>query len=117
MLAFIAVVAPWSWLAAATNAALSQEPTAAPLTHYLIRAASAMYVLHGAVIFFVSFDVIRYRPLIRFLAWFALFHGGVMVAVDLHVGMPLWWTCLEGPLIAVTGLVLLWLLRRISSPA
>jgi hypothetical protein len=62
------------------------------------------------MIVFMSFDVVRYRPLIAFLATAALVHGGVMLGIDLAEGMPAWWTALEGPAFAATGAVALTLL-------
>jgi hypothetical protein len=79
----------------------------APIVGYLTRSASALYGLHGAMILFVSFDVRRYERLITFLAIAALFHGAVMLGIDLKVGMPWFWTLFEGPGFAMTGIVVL----------
>ena len=81
------------------------------------RSASAMYALHGLTVLFVSFDVLRYAQLIRFLAAVALVHGVIMFGIDLAEGMPWWWQSLEGPAIAATGLVVLALQRRAREPS
>src|SRR5262249_10905853 len=88
------------------------ELPAAPIVGYLARSASALYALHGATVVFVSFDVERYRPLIRFLALLAVVHGGVMFGIDWVVGMAAWWLWLEGPGFAATGVAVLVALRR-----
>ena len=84
----------------------------APMVGYLTRSASALYGLHGAMILFVSFDVRRYERLIKFLAIAALIHGAVMLAIDLAVGMPWFWTLFEGPGFAMTGIVVLMAKRQ-----
>lgn len=112
VLALVAVVMPRAWMAAAAELAGVGPLPAEPLVGYLARSASAVYVLHGLTVLFVSFDVPRYRPLIRLLAWVAVAHGAVVLAVDLAEGMPAWWTAVEGPTFSATGVLVLALLRR-----
>jgi hypothetical protein len=102
-----AVVAPLPWMAAA-HAWLGLGPMPqGPLVGYLIRSASALYALHGALALFLSFDVLRYWRVITFLAAAALVHGAVMFGIDLAEGMPAWWTAFEGVGFAATGAVVL----------
>jgi len=112
MLAVAAIVMPrpamdvvhgWAGLGA-----IPQEP----IVGYLARSASALYVLHGALVVFISFDVARYGRLIRFLAFATLAHGAVLIGIDFAEGMPPLWRCTEGPLFAASGLVILWLKGR-----
>lgn len=111
--ALVAVVLPHAWLSeAAQMAGLAAGLPAAPVVGYLARSASLMYALHGATVLFVSFDVRRYWPLIRCLALLAPAHGLCILGLDLAEGMPVWWTCVEGPGFALTGLVVLGLQRR-----
>jgi hypothetical protein len=110
--ALLAVVMPEAWMAATHHALGLGELPPAPLVGYLARSASALYAVHGALLIFVSFDVPRYRPLIAFLAWTALVHGGVLVAIDAAAAMPWWWTLLEGPLYILLAAIVLLLLRR-----
>jgi len=106
-LAILAVLLPQSWMASAHAALGLGALPDAPIVGYLTRSASALYGLHGAMILFVSFDVRRYERLITFLAIAALIHGAVMLAIDLVVGMPWFWTLFEGPGFAMTGIVVL----------
>jgi hypothetical protein len=102
-----AVVLPARWMAAGhAGAGLGPLPPR-PLVGYLARSASALYALHGALVLFLSFDVRRYGPVITFLAAAALFHGAVMLGIDLAEGMPFWWTALEGAAFAAGGVVVL----------
>jgi hypothetical protein len=79
------------------------------IVHYLARTASLLYAVHGAILLFVSFDVNRYRPLIRFLAVLNGCFGLAACGVDICYGMPLWWAAWEGPLIVLVAVVV-WLL-------
>lgn len=107
LLALLAVLLPLEWMARTHTwlglGALPREP----IVGYLTRSASALYALHGAMILFISFDTRRYARLITFLAAAALVHGAVMLGIDLSVGMPVFWTLLEGPAFAGTGAVVL----------
>jgi hypothetical protein len=110
--AFLAVVMPWRWMAFGHRVAGLGEMPHTPIVGYLARSASVMYAIHGAMCLFMSFDVPRYLRLITFMAVVALFHGTVMLGIDLVEGMPPLWTAIEGLGFAATGavvLVLLWL--------
>jgi len=69
----------------------------APIAFYLARSASWLYVLFGALLWFVSWDVVRYRPLIRFLAACGFASAAVLVGIDWSAGLPWWWIAAEGP--------------------
>lgn len=113
--ALFAVVVPHVWLSDAARAAGLEGLPPDPVAGYLARSASLMYALHGATVLFISFDVRRYWPLIRCLALLAPVHGAIILGLDLAEGMPIWWTSLEGPAFAATGLFVLALQRRAES--
>lgn len=77
---------------------------------YLARMASALYGFHGAILLFITTDIQRYLPLIRFLAWASLVHAVLLLAIDLGQRMPIFWTLLEAPGFALTGILMLWML-------
>jgi hypothetical protein len=103
---------PESWMAAMHQGLGLGELPRAPLMGYMTRSASLLYAMHGAMIVFVSYDIPRYRPLIRFLAWAAVAHGLLLALIDLFEQMPLWWTVLEGPVYFLLGAAVLRLLRK-----
>ncbi|MGH7135175.1 MAG: hypothetical protein ACREHD_05500 [Pirellulales bacterium] len=115
LLAFAAVLMPDEWMAS-THARLGMgDFPRAPVVDYLTRSASLMYAQHGAVFLFLSGDVRRFRPLIRFMASIAMVSGVIMLAIDLLAGIPLFWTVIEGPgYIFLASLVLM--LQRQSPP-
>jgi hypothetical protein len=112
LLAVLAIFLPLEWMAK-THAWLGLgELPEQPILNYLTRSASALYALHGAMIVFVSTDVRRYAPLIKFLAVAALIHGVTLYLIDTTAGMPGFWIVLEGPIVAATGTVVLMVQRN-----
>ncbi len=111
--ALLAVCLPRDWIQTLCVTMTGLAFPAAPVAWYLARSTSLLYALHGAMAIFISYDVPRYWRLIRFLALAAVAHGGVVLAIDLNSGMPGWWSGIEGPCFAVTGLVMLGLMRRV----
>jgi hypothetical protein len=67
--------------------------------------------MRGLMYFLAASDPIRYRPLIILIAVTNVVFGVVMAGIGTTAGMPLWWTGVESPFIALTGVVLLVLVR------
>lgn len=87
-----------------------------PLVSYLIRSTSVLYALHGGLMLGLSRDVARYRPLIRLLGGLVVAHGIVLFGIDYAIGMPAWWTCMEGPSFIACGVAVLVLSSHPSTP-
>ena len=113
----LAVCLPREWIQSLCAGLTGAEFPAVPVAWYLARSTSLLYALHGALVVFASCDVLRYWPLIRFLALASMIHGGLILAIDLSAGMPGWWSVIEGPCFAVTGLIMLGLMRRVPQRA
>src|SRR5687768_4485453 len=105
--ALVAVVMPHEWMQFGHLAAGLGDLPEAPVVGYLARSTSALYAMHGMLVLYMSFDVTRYWPLIRFFAAAAVVHGFIMLGIDLSERMPFWWTIVEGPGFAATGLAVL----------
>ncbi len=112
LLALIAVVMPLPWMSFINDLCGLGPLPDSHIVGYLARTTSLLYALHGAMILFISRDINRYRPLIAFLAVAAVVHGMILLGIDLATGMPFFWTLIEGPSFAVTGILVLWLLRQ-----
>jgi hypothetical protein len=113
VLALPAVPLPHAWMAAIHRDLLGMgELPAAPVVGYLARTASLLYALHGVILIALSLDVSRYRPLIVLVGVLNGLIGAACVAVDLAVGMPLWWTVLEGPVVVLVAVLTVALARR-----
>lgn len=81
---------------------LGPLPTEA-IVGYLARSTAIFYALHGSLLFFVSTDVVRYQPVIRFLG-IAIFCCGIAFGItDQFEPLPIWWRIGEGPLVMSLG--------------
>jgi len=106
MLAFVAVLLPVDWMAAVhPRLGLGPFPRSA-IVDYLTRSIAALYGFHGVFVWMVSRDPVRYRAFVWFAAVMNIIFGAMMLAIDLHAGMPAIWTAIEGPSIAAMGLVM-----------
>ena len=83
----------------------------APIVEYLARSVSAFYGFHGVLLFMLSTDVERYARLIGMIAVTTVLFGLILLAIDIHVGLPAYWTVGEGPPVVVIGMVLRFLNR------
>ena len=113
IMAFPTMLLPAEWMAAAHRWLGLGELPRAPVVDYLARSVSALYGFHGVLLLIVARDPQRYRPIVQYLAAMNILLGAMLLAIDLHVGMPAWWTLAEGPGIIALGLMLAWLLRSV----
>jgi len=111
--AVIPAVMPFAWMKDIHRQLGMGELPEGPIIGYLTRSLSAMYAMHGALVFFVSLDVRRYLPVVKCLAVLGTVFGTGMLILDVVVGMPLPWTLCEGPFVIVLGGVLLWLAGQV----
>ena len=112
--AVVPAIMPFAWMDSIHRQLGMGELPEASIIGYLSRSLSALYALHGALVFFVSFDVHRYLPVVKCLAILSVAFGIGMVALDVLVKMPLFWIIAEGPSVIVLGGVLLWLAKRVE---
>ena len=64
------------------------KPPHLPLLIYMTSGASCVYVGQGLLLWFVSRDVVRYRPLIVFCGWAYLAFSPLFLWIDISAGMP-----------------------------
>jgi hypothetical protein len=93
---------------------LGEFPNSA-IAFYLARSTSLLYAVHGALMFFVSFNLVRYWPLVRLFGFLHVVLGCTMLGVDVSAPMPLYWIIGEGVPVAATGMLILWLWSRNNS--
>ena len=108
------ILVPMSWMAEVHASLLGLGPMPqAPIVEYMARTLSLLYAVHGAVVFRVSFDLVRFRPFVGFLGALHIAVGLCIIGIDLAAGLPWWWVLGEGPGIAVGGVLVL-LLNRMA---
>ena len=94
---------PLAWMKEVHRCLGMGELPDGPIIGYLTRSLSLMYAMHGAVLFFVSLDVRRFLPVVKFVAVLTILFGLWLIALDVVVGMPRVLDCLRrtGPLRSV----------------
>jgi hypothetical protein len=87
------------------------QPPQTPLLPYLAAGGSFVYLILSAILWILSSDVARYRPLIFFTAYVCLLGIPVYWWIDTHTGMPLWWLLMDQVICFIAGSGLLWTSR------
>ncbi|GAA5510107.1 hypothetical protein Rcae01_05613 [Novipirellula caenicola] len=112
LLAFPAAVMPEQWMIEIAEVLGIDSFPAAPLTFYLARHLSILYGFVGIGLLVLASDLVRYRPLVRYLATGTIAFGAAQFVVDAMAGMPLWWTLGESLSTMAGGVLMAWLNRR-----
>ena len=107
LLATIFVAVPYSWMNAIHGWLGMGTLPDAPVVGYLARSTSAFYAIFGGLLCLVSFDIQRYRPVIRYIGGVTLVLGIALLIIDWTAGLPLYWQIVEGPIVIVLGVILL----------
>lgn len=111
--AFFAMVMPTEWMVAANRRLGLGELADDAIMQYLTRSLSAMYGFHGGLLLVISLNVRSYRGIVTYVGVMNLLFGVCLLGIDLHAGLPAWWTWGEGPSVAMLGVLLLWLVRAV----
>jgi hypothetical protein len=104
--AFLAMFLPVEWMASTHRWLGLGEFPRVPLVDYLTRSVAALYGFHGVLLLLVSTDPRKYRAIVSYVAIMNVIFGIIMTVIDVHAGMPLPWTLLEGPPIVLFGIAL-----------
>jgi hypothetical protein len=115
--AFLTILLPAEWMASTHRWLGLGEFPRAPVVDYLARSIAALYGFHGVLLLIVSTDPVRYRAIVWFVAAMNIAFGLIVMAIDVHAGMPLYWTLGEGPPIIAFGIVIAVLNAGLSAPS
>jgi hypothetical protein len=114
LFAIPAIFLPYSWMNAIHDYVGLGELPNAPIVSYLARSLSAFYAIVSTITLFISSDIRRYRSFVKLWAIIVTVIGFVLLGIDVIAGMPTSWTVSEGPPTIATGLLVLWLQRKIA---
>jgi hypothetical protein len=112
--AFLAMFLPVEWMASTHQWLGLGEFPRSPLVDYLTRSVAALYGFHGVLLLLISGDPVKYRTIVQFVAVMNILFGAIILLIDLHAGMPLFWTVAEGPPIMAFGVVIAFLNRSVK---
>src|SRR5262245_42605227 len=108
-LAFFAVIMPRQWMEVSHQWLGMGEMPDGAVVNFMIRQASFIYGLHGVLLWLLSLDVVRYRPLVIFTGISYALSAPVLFAIDWKTGMPWFWTVGDSVACFGVGVALLWL--------
>ncbi len=112
--ALVPAVMPFEWMKDIhRNLGMGELPDG-HILGYLTRSLSVMYAMFGAMLLFVSLDVRRFLPVVRFIGVLGIMFGLGMLLLDLAVGMPPFWVVSEGPFIFFLYSVVFWLSGHVA---
>src|SRR5687768_18496075 len=106
MTAFLAMLLPVDWMASTHQWRGLGEFPRAPVVDYLARSIAALYGFHGVLLWIIATDPRKYRALVWYVAAMNVVFGLLVIAIDVHAGMPAFWTLAEGPPIVAFGIVI-----------
>jgi hypothetical protein len=110
--AFFTIFLPVEWMASTHRWLGLGEFPRSPIVDYLARSVATFYGFHGCLLLLVSTDPVRYRAIVSFIAMMTSILGILLLGIDLHAGLPVWWTAFEGPPVIVVGILIGWLNRK-----
>ncbi len=114
LLAIVPIFFPRALMSTISRAMGVGELPDTAIFEYHARSLSALYAFHGAIVLFLSLDVRRRLPVIKFFAAVAVVFGIFMLSLDIYLRMPLPWIVCEGPVIIVNYAVILVLARMLD---
>ena len=115
MLAVVPLLMPyawWDWVHRGMG--LGPFPDA-PVVDYLTRSVCAFYAMFGGLLWVVSRDVRKHAPVIRYVAWVGAAFSVFITAIDALLGLPWYWTWVEGPLTLAACAAILVLLAKLPA--
>ncbi len=113
--AFIAVFLPYEMMARIHEQMGLGHLPQVPILDYLAHSVSLFYGIHGVMILYISFNLIRYLPFLKLLCYLSLVFGIAMIWIDINAPMPVSWTFGEGPFIISLTLVIYILVKMLES--
>lgn len=87
------------------------EPPQVPLLFYTAGGCAYVYLAEGLLLWVISRDLVRYRPLVILSGWIYLIGGPVFLWIDLQSGLPNWWTAMDSVSCLIFGAAILWACR------
>ena len=112
LVAFPCGLMPEAWMDA-THDWLGFGPLPAePIVGYLARSTSFFYALLGGLLWLLSYDVERFRPIVLYVGWAMIAMGMLVLSMDYLEGMPWWWIVIEGPIDAFFGVIMVAMVWR-----
>ncbi|MFV0446169.1 MAG: hypothetical protein ACK5Q5_21540 [Planctomycetaceae bacterium] len=115
MLALPWVLVPRAWMEHSHEwLGMGPMPVGA-VVDFTIRQSAFFYGLHGVLMWLLAGNVLRYRPLIKWIGWTYVLFGPVFFAINWSSGTPRWWTWCDPAVTLTFGLLILLCDQRVRA--
>ena len=104
--AFIAVLLPYETMARIHQQIGLGNLPRLPILDYLARSVSMFYGIHGVIVLYISFNLMRYIELLKLLCYLGFVFGIALFVIDMNAPMPARWSFAEGPFIVSLNIVI-----------
>jgi hypothetical protein len=104
--AFIAVFLPYETMASIHQLIGLGNLPHLPILDYLARSVSFFYGIHGVIVLYISFNLMRYLQLLKLLCYLGFSFGIALFFIDLTAPMPAYWSFGEGPIVVSLNMVI-----------
>ena len=84
------------------------QPPPGPLLLYTLGGGSYVCVAEGVLLWMLSYNVVRYRPLVIASGWIFLIGAPAFLWIDSQAGLPHWWIAMDSLSCLIFGVTLLW---------
>jgi len=112
--AFIAVVLPYETMARIHYMMGLGNLPQIPILDYLARSVSFFYGMHGVIILYISFNLMRYLQFLKLFCYLGFAFGIAIFFIDITAPMPTYWSFGEGPFIMSLNMVVYVLVMRLE---
>jgi len=112
--AFFAVIMPYDMMAKIHKALGLGHLPSIPILGYLARSVSLFYVMHGVIILYISFNLLRNLQFLKLLCYLGFGFGIALFIIDMNAPMPRYWAIGEGPFVILLNLLVYILVLKIQ---
>ena len=112
--AFIAVVLPYETMARIHYMMGLGNLPQIPILDYLARSVSFFYGMHGVIILYISFNLMRYLQFLKLFCYLGFAFGIALFIIDMTAPMPSYWSFGEGPFVVSLNIVVYFLVGRLE---
>ena len=112
--AFFAVIMPYDMMAKIHQQLGLGPLPQVPILDYLARSVSLFYTMHGVIILYISFNLLKYLQFLKLLCYMSFGFGIALFFIDMNAPMPSYWANGEGPFIILLNLLVYILVLKIQ---
>jgi len=112
--AFIAVFLPYETMARIHHQIGLGNLPQLPIVDYLARSVSLFYGIHGVIVLYISFNLMRYLQFLKLLCYLGFAFGIALFIIDITAPMPSYWSFGEGSFVVSLNMLVYILVKMLE---